>query len=85
MTQYPEVSLAREQAMCYSNISVITDYDAGLVAEGVVDPVSNEAVIKAFMANLKNLVTIIEKMVPQIPGPDEDCTCFHALDDARIG
>jgi len=37
------------------------------------------------MANLKNLVTIIEKMVPQIPGPDEDCTCFHALDDARIG
>jgi 5'-methylthioadenosine phosphorylase len=85
MTQYPEVTLAREQAMCYCNISVITDYDAGLVAEGAVDPVSNEAVIKAFTANLKNLVTIIEKMIPQIPGESEDCTCFHALDGASIG
>jgi len=62
-----------------------TGSPAGLVAEGSVDPVSNEAVIKAFTANLKNLVTIIEKMVPQIPGPDEDCTCFHALDGASIG
>jgi 5'-methylthioadenosine phosphorylase len=85
MTQYPEAALAREQAMCYCNISVITDYDAGLVAEGSVKPVSNEAVIKAFTANLKNLVTIIEKMVPQIPGPNEDCTCFHALEGASIG
>ncbi len=85
MTQYPEVSLAREQAMCYCNISVITDYDAGLVAEGVVDPVSNEAVINAFTANLRNLVTIIENMVPQIPGPGEDCSCLHALDGASIG
>jgi 5'-methylthioadenosine phosphorylase len=84
MTQYPEAALAREQAMCYCNISVITDYDAGLVAEGAVEPVSNDAVLKAFTANLKNLVTIIEQMIPQIPGPNEDCTCFHALDSARI-
>ena len=84
MTQYPEVALAREQAMCYCNISVITDYDAGLVAEGAVEPVSNEAVIKTFAANLKNLVTIIETMIPQIPGPDVDCACFHALDGAAI-
>jgi 5'-methylthioadenosine phosphorylase len=85
MTQYPEASLAREQAMCYCNISVITDYDAGLVAEGTVEPVSNEAVMKVFQANLKNLVTIIDKMIPQIPEVDEDCTCFHALDGASIG
>jgi len=84
MTQYPEVSLAREQAMCYCNISVITDYDAGLVATGKVEPVSNDAVLKAFQANLKNLVTIIEKMIPQIPADDVDCTCFHALDGAAI-
>ena len=85
MTQYPEVALAREKAMCYCNISVITDYDAGLVAGGTVEPASNESVIKAFQANLKNLVTIIEKMVPQIPGAQEDCACFHALDNASIG
>ncbi len=84
MTQYPEVSLAREQAMCYCNISVITDYDAGLVAAGKVEPVSNDAVLKAFQANLKNLVTIIEQMIPQIPAADADCVCFHALDGAAI-
>ena len=57
---------------------------AGLVAEGAVEPVSNEAVIRTFAANLKNLVTIIETMIPQIPGPDADCSCFHALDGAAI-
>ena len=30
MTQYPEVALARELQMCYVNVSLITDYDAGL-------------------------------------------------------
>lgn len=31
MTQYPENILARELEMCYVNISLITDYDAGLI------------------------------------------------------
>ncbi|MBU4360882.1 MTAP family purine nucleoside phosphorylase, partial [Patescibacteria group bacterium] len=30
MTAYPEVALARELGMCYLNIGLITDYDAGL-------------------------------------------------------
>jgi len=30
MTQYPEVILARELGMCYSNVALITDYDVGL-------------------------------------------------------
>ncbi len=30
MTQYPEAFLARELGICYANISLITDYDAGL-------------------------------------------------------
>ena len=29
MTQYPEVILARELALCYVTISLVTDYDAG--------------------------------------------------------
>lgn len=36
MTQYPEVVLAREAELCYVNISIVTDYDTGLVAEGEV-------------------------------------------------
>ena len=30
MTQYPECYLARELEICYCNISLITDYDAGM-------------------------------------------------------
>ncbi|HKR99532.1 MAG TPA: MTAP family purine nucleoside phosphorylase, partial [Candidatus Dormibacteraeota bacterium] len=30
MTQYPEVVLARELGMCYVNLSLVTDYDAGI-------------------------------------------------------
>ena len=33
MTQYPEVILARELALCYVTLSLVTDYDAGLVAD----------------------------------------------------
>lgn len=33
MTQYPEVVLAREMELCYAAISLITDYDVGIVAK----------------------------------------------------
>ncbi|HQN48729.1 MAG TPA: S-methyl-5'-thioadenosine phosphorylase, partial [Caldisericia bacterium] len=46
MTQYPEVVLARELEMCFLNISVVTDYDVGVVSEGSVEPVSHEMVTK---------------------------------------
>src|SRR5262249_35338332 len=40
MTQYPEVVLARELAMCYVNIALITDYDAGLEGQAGIEPVT---------------------------------------------
>src|SRR3989338_10898223 len=48
MTQYPEVALARELEMCYVNISLITDYDAGLVENKKVKPVDLKEVVKGF-------------------------------------
>jgi 5'-methylthioadenosine phosphorylase len=33
MTQYPEVVIARELGMCYVNVALITDYDAGTEAD----------------------------------------------------
>ena len=47
MTQYPEVTLARELEICYVNISLITDYDAGLEGEGV-EPVTADEVMRVF-------------------------------------
>ncbi|HKU80797.1 MAG TPA: S-methyl-5'-thioadenosine phosphorylase, partial [Candidatus Tumulicola sp.] len=80
MTQYPECYLARELEMCYANISLITDYDVGL--EGM-EPVSRDAVIEVFNRNNSRLNAAIAAIVGRI---DEgaDCSCRHALDEARF-
>ncbi len=40
MTQYPEVVLARELEICYVNIALVTDYDAGLEGDSSVSAVN---------------------------------------------
>lgn len=70
MTQYPEVHLVKELNMCPLNISLITDYDAGLVAD--CDPVSHEAVMKVFEGNISKLQKLLFKIIEDI---DETKTC----------
>ncbi len=84
MTQFPEVVLARELGMCYLNISVVTDYDVGIVAKGEVAPVTQEMVVKVFSENmekLKNIITLIIKNLPEERG----CNCGDSLKGARVG
>ncbi len=69
MTQYPESYLAKEMDMCPLNISLITDYDAGLVSDS--DPVSHSAVIEVFKNNIENL----KKLLVQIISDFEDYSC----------
>lgn len=84
MTQYPEVVLARELEMCFLNISVVTDYDTGLVAEGSVEPVSHEMVMKIFNENLEKLKTLIINIIKDIPIEREKCKCGETLKGARF-
>ncbi len=70
MTQYPEAHLVRELNMCPLNISLITDYDAGLV--GDCDPVSHEAVMQVFSDNIAKLQKLLFSIVENI---DENRTC----------
>ena len=65
MTQYPEVHLVKELEMLPLNISLITDYDAGLVA--TCEPVSHEAVMKIFEQNIEKLQKLLFKIVENIP------------------
>lgn len=65
MTQYPEVHLVKELGMKPLNISLITDYDAGLV--GDCEPVSHEAVLKIFDENLQKLRKLLFSIVENIP------------------
>lgn len=84
MTQYPEAILARELEICYANISLITDYDAGLEGNPDIEPVSHEMVIKVFDENLDNLREILIDMIKEIELDKRQCICSDALKTARL-
>lgn len=84
MTVYPEVVLAQELGICYLNISLVTDYDAGIYAREKVKPVSIGEVVENFKKNtqkLKKLVSAIIKNIPESRG----CSCQGKAERAFIG
>jgi 5'-methylthioadenosine phosphorylase len=83
MTEYPEVVLARELEMCYCAVAVATDYDAGLVAEGKVKPVSTQQVIEMFNKNIAKVKKLILKMIENW-SKNVTCNCQEALKGARF-
>ncbi len=83
MTQYPEAYLARELEICYANISLITDYDAGLEEAPGIKPVTTEEIIKMFSQNMEKLRELLFKSIPLII-EERKCPCPSALADAVI-
>lgn len=82
MTAFPENYLAKEMDMCPLNISLITDYDAGLV--GDVAPVSHHDVIKVFNANLENLKTLLFTLIEETPLERKICDCAQTAKNSRL-
>lgn len=80
MTQYPEAYLARELAICYANIALITDYDAGATADAAV---SNVDVLRVFAENNARLKELLFAIVPALPA-ERGCTCKDALAEAGM-
>jgi 5'-methylthioadenosine phosphorylase len=83
MTQYPEVALARELEICYVNVALITDYDAGLEGHPDVKPVSVEDVERNFASNIAVVRDLILRLIPLIP-TERDCPCGSAMKGAVI-
>ena len=83
MTQYPEVALARELQMCYVNIALITDYDAGLEGEAGIEPVSVEQVVRVLNANNERVRQLIQRLLPRLSEAPA-CSCARALQHAVI-
>ena len=81
MTGAPEASLARELALCYTAVALVTDYDAG-VATGY--GVTQAEVFAVFAANIERLRALLRTLVPALPPADADCTCRHALDGVSL-
>lgn len=84
MTQYPEAWLARELALCYVNISLVTDYDVGVSDEPGHAPVTADEVMKQFAANNTKLRDLILRAIERLPDHNDCALCPGALDHARV-
>ncbi|MBA2324373.1 MAG: S-methyl-5'-thioadenosine phosphorylase [Pseudonocardiales bacterium] len=76
MTGHPEAVLARELALCYTSIALVTDLDAGLNGE---EPVSQDRVFRVFAENTSRLRALLLDVVAALP-TDRICACGNALD-----
>lgn len=80
MTQYPEVALARELGMCYVNLSLVTDYDAGLDGDPGVEAVTQDQVMTRFAQHTAMLRRALERLVTQADaGAGCGCTALRAV------
>ena len=85
MTAMPEAALARELAMCFTTIAMVTDRDAG-VEHG--DGVTHEDVLVAFAENMPRFKALIRDVVGRLPGTEPDdtagCACRRSLDGRAL-
>jgi 5'-methylthioadenosine phosphorylase len=81
MTQYPEVILARELELCYVTLSLVTDYDAGLVAD--VAAVHAHDVLAVLQQNSAHVKSVLKTMLASMP-PARLCSCAESLKYARM-
>jgi 5'-methylthioadenosine phosphorylase len=80
MTGMPEASIARELALCYTSIAVVTDHDAG-VESG--EEVTHAAVIEQFGHSIEALKQVLRSTVAHLP-TDDDCGCRRSLDGLAL-
>jgi 5'-methylthioadenosine phosphorylase len=81
MTGHPEAALARELALCYTTLAVVTDMDAG-VAEG--EGVTQAEVFATFGRSMSRLRDLVADIIAAFPAEREDDLCGHALDGIRL-
>jgi 5'-methylthioadenosine phosphorylase len=80
MTGHPEAVLARELALCYTAIALVTDHDAGVDGD---HGVTQDEVFRVFAENterLRGLLLDVAAALPEKP----DCGCRSALDGLRL-
>ena len=81
MTAYPECHLARELELCYANVSMVTDHDAGVPGTA---PVSGEEVLRVFHDNLARLRELLFAVLPKIGPQPAEHLCATALRGAQL-
>ncbi|MFC9977016.1 S-methyl-5'-thioadenosine phosphorylase [Spirillospora sp. NPDC127200] len=80
MTGHPEAVLARELALCYTPLCLVTDLDAGIEAgEGV----TMQEVLRVFADNIDRLRTVVADVIKSLPA-ERTCPCPDALHDIQL-
>lgn len=80
MTGHPEAVLARELALCYTTLSLVTDLDAG-VDEG--EGVTHAEVLAVFAENVVRLRRLLMALIPELP-EERSCPCPDVLDGLKL-
>ncbi len=81
MTGHPEAVLARELALCYTTVALVTDLDAGITPH---EAVTQEEVFRVFGEAIPKLRTTVAAMIARLP-QHRDCPCARALDGIDTG
>jgi 5'-methylthioadenosine phosphorylase len=72
--------LARELALCYTSLSLVTDTDAG-VDEG--EGVTHEEVLRVFAQNMSRLRGLLMSIIESLPD-ERACACPSTLDGLKL-
>ncbi len=81
MTQYPEAYLCRELGMAVVNISLITDFDAGVI-EGT-EAVDARSVLEVFEQNAARIQKVVLEMIGRFPADLDALGARQALAATR--
>jgi 5'-methylthioadenosine phosphorylase len=78
MTLVPEITLARERALCYGLLAMVTDYDVW--AE---HPVDAQSIGEVMRANIARMQSVLAALLSRLDTP-RSCDCARVLDTAGL-
>ncbi len=78
MTLVPEVTLARERAVCYTCLAMVTDYDVWADK-----PVDAREIVETMHRNVERMHRLLGEFLPRLISP-RTCRCDRALEDAAV-
>ncbi|HOX40663.1 MAG TPA: S-methyl-5'-thioadenosine phosphorylase [bacterium] len=82
MTAFPECVLARELGMCYLNIALVTDNDAGLLGENGIKPVNFDQVLAVMEDNNDRVKKLIFELINSF-NVKQSCSCAVMTPEAE--
>lgn len=78
MTLVPEVTLARERAVCYVCLAMVTDFDVWSQR-----PVETKEILETVRRNVDRMARLLSNLIPRL-AERPNCRCSSALESAGV-